>query len=430
MAKSVPLSSSKADASAAIGDGGVYSTGSSMANFAAQLKDKFLGLFSCGDRRTGANKDDDAPDEEPAGHQARFLRVTNQTPCLRTVAVPVKATIPPEAIKLNAMEESTAALRHRRTVPPVRSSLSATLANNFAPLASKLVHLAETGDVAIRRPTSDDDGVKFVGAESDADVRRLSGDEEHDLDMSVLPAPVLAVQATRLRHVLRKYTHNLPVVMTSPLIPPPAAFTAWTFTLDAHDIERLKHRIVCLGGEPQPSTFVPVVALAWTCLVRYRSVVPGDDVFLLFFADVRDRLDPPAGADYFGTCLSRCFTKLPARELHGERALAAAAAQGGIREMAEDAVAGWEFMRGIAIGTDGLSMDRLVHVSGSSRYEAADFGWGRPSLTVPARMNPDGQVALFSARDGHGVQVSVSMPHRDDQPFKSLFLQLLSRPDE
>ena len=78
---------------------------------------------------------------------------------------------------------------------------------DYAPLAGKLVHLADTGDVAIRCSASDD-GVRFVVAESEADVRRLAGDEEHDvqtferlvpeLDMTELPAPLLAVQATRL----------------------------------------------------------------------------------------------------------------------------------------------------------------------------------------------------------------------------------------
>ena len=51
-------------------------------------------------------------------------------------------------------------------------------------------------------------GRLVVVAESEADVRRLAGDEEHDvqtferlvpeLDMTELPAPLLAVQATRL----------------------------------------------------------------------------------------------------------------------------------------------------------------------------------------------------------------------------------------
>ena len=50
-------------------------------------------------------------------------------------------------------------------VQSLRSSLAATLAT-FVPLAGKLVHLAGTGDVAIRCSASDD-GVRFVVAESE-----------------------------------------------------------------------------------------------------------------------------------------------------------------------------------------------------------------------------------------------------------------------
>lgn len=139
------------------------------------------------------------------------------------VAVPGNAAVtPPEAIiKLNAMEAQwlmVPQLQHlllfsgdqlpafATAVQSLRFSLAATLAT-FAPLAGKLVHLADTGDVVIRCSASSD-GVRFVVAESEADARRLAGDEEHDVqtferlvpevEMGVLPAPLLAVQATRL----------------------------------------------------------------------------------------------------------------------------------------------------------------------------------------------------------------------------------------
>ncbi|CAN6193096.1 unnamed protein product [Urochloa humidicola] len=144
-----------------------------------------------------------------------------------TVPADAAAPPPPEDIKLNAMEAQWLLLPLLQHVlffegdnlPPfdtlvqsLRRSLSATLSTTFAPLAGKLVHLADTGDVAIRRSAAsdDDDGVMFVVAESGADVRRLAGgdDEECDVrtlerlvpqvDMSRLPAPLLAVQATRL----------------------------------------------------------------------------------------------------------------------------------------------------------------------------------------------------------------------------------------
>ncbi|KAL6651943.1 hypothetical protein ACP70R_010868 [Stipagrostis hirtigluma subsp. patula] len=400
------------------------------------------------------------------------------------VAVPAAGAPPPEPIKLNAMEAQWVVmpvLQHLLffegdQLPPfdavvqsLKSSLAATLATH-APLAGKLHYLPETGDVAIVCSGSDD-GVRFVVAESDADVRRLAGDEEHDVhaferlvpevDMGELPAPLLAVQATRLegpgvavgitvhhavadgrslwrfveswaaacrgdtppappsfdrsrvslpggdelaRSVLRKYAPNLPVASwpSSVVMEERMRFSRRTFTLDAQHVERLKQRVVRLGPFPDD-----------------------DDAFLFFFADARGRLDPPAGEDYFGACLSGCLARLPARELRAERALAAAAAavQGAVREAAEHPLAGWEFL---SLPGESLNMDRLMNVSGSSTfraYEVADFGWGRPRRTEPIRMNHDGQVALVRARDGDGVQASVSMLQRAHMEFE--FLELL-----
>ena len=70
-----------------------------------------------------------------------------------------------------------------------------------------------------------------------------------------------------------------------------------------------------------------------------------------------------------------------------------------------------------------------MFVSGSPRfraYEVADFGWGKPRRTEPNKMDHDGLVALMGGRDGHEVQVSVSLlqrVHMDE--FKSHFLKLL-----
>jgi hypothetical protein len=90
-------------------------------------------------------------------------------------------------------------------VERLKRALTDTLAH-YLPLAGRLEYVAETGDVFV---DCSDAGVAFVEAEADGvDVRRLAGDEEHDipaflslvpeLDARVLPAPVLSVQATRL----------------------------------------------------------------------------------------------------------------------------------------------------------------------------------------------------------------------------------------
>jgi hypothetical protein len=140
------------------------------------------------------------------------------------INVPATAALPQDPIKLTAMEALWVVFQVLQHVPlyeyegndmppfntivqSLRSSL-ATILDSFAPLAGKLIYLADTGDVALSCSASDD-GVKFVVAESDADIGRLAGAEEHDLpllerlvpevDMSALPTAVLAVQATRFR---------------------------------------------------------------------------------------------------------------------------------------------------------------------------------------------------------------------------------------
>uniref|UniRef100_A0ACD5TYI7 Uncharacterized protein n=1 Tax=Avena sativa TaxID=4498 RepID=A0ACD5TYI7_AVESA len=92
-------------------------------------------------------------------------------------------------------------------VSRIKAALAETLAH-YLPLAGTLEHVADTGDLVVDWSGSDV-GVAFVEADATAmDVRRLAGDETHDLaaflslvpelNTGVLPAPLLSVQVTRL----------------------------------------------------------------------------------------------------------------------------------------------------------------------------------------------------------------------------------------
>ncbi|KAL6840825.1 hypothetical protein ACP4OV_029351 [Aristida adscensionis] len=144
------------------------------------------------------------------------------------VAVPAAAALPPEPLRLSALDALWIALPLIQRVlvfdggaggdlPPfasvvaaLRASLADTLAR-FPPLAGKVVHLPSTGDAAIDCTAEGvAAGVRFLVAESDdADVPRLAADPDHDLeafrglvpalDAGALPAETFAAQVTRLR---------------------------------------------------------------------------------------------------------------------------------------------------------------------------------------------------------------------------------------
>lgn len=147
------------------------------------------------------------------------------------VAVPRTAALPPEPIRLSALDAQwiTLPLIQRvlifvndggSSMPPpfasavdaLRASLAETLAR-FPTLAGRIVHVPATGDAAFDCGTAGSGGgggVRFLVAEaSDADAARLAEDDDHDaeafaglvpaLDTGFLPAETLAAQVTRLR---------------------------------------------------------------------------------------------------------------------------------------------------------------------------------------------------------------------------------------
>ncbi|KQJ95196.1 hypothetical protein BRADI_3g15680v3 [Brachypodium distachyon] len=238
------------------------------------------------------------------------------------------------------------------------------------------------------------------------------------------------------RSTLRKYTPDLPAVVQWPLT---RILPRRTFTVTAHHMLRLKHRITALTSSSStaaPSSFASIAALAWVSFVRSKhpaTISADHDVYLFVYIDCRGRraIEPPVSEDYFGTCITGCLIREEARDLLDDKdgagiAAAATAVREGVRRATEDPLASWDWM---SLASSSLPQDRVVSMNGSTRfsaYEATDFGWGAPCRTELVTMNHGGQVVLVAAKGGSGgVQASVCMEPEHMDAFSSHFLNSL-----
>ncbi|KAG2656585.1 hypothetical protein PVAP13_1KG095500 [Panicum virgatum] len=190
-----------------------------------------------------------------------------------------------------------------------------------------------------------------------------------------------------------------------------------TFVLRADEIRSLKQHMLeqsreLNGGEPSskpPSAYVAIASLVWTSVVRATaSTLDADDVHLMVSADCRNRLRPPLGDAFFGTCVKPCFARARAGDLRGEAgvARAAAAIQDAIRayleELGDDPLSDTESWMATFRA---IPQDRFLAVGSSNRFMAyeTDFGWGGPSRVELVSVFMRQMVTLLGARDG-GVQ--------------------------
>uniref|UniRef100_A0A0D9WLR2 Uncharacterized protein n=1 Tax=Leersia perrieri TaxID=77586 RepID=A0A0D9WLR2_9ORYZ len=331
----------------------------------------------------------------------------------------------------------------------LQSSLAATLAV-FFPLAGKLAYLPDSGDVVIdHSPEAVSHGVKFVEAEYDGaadDMRRLAADEEHDavafvrlvpeLDVSRLPAPLLAVQVTRPRdgggavavgvaihhgvadgqsvwQFIKAWGHGpcRPRFSSATVRHGEEAEEANLLPQrrrdpisEASNNRGSQSRRLAGDGDNRVSTYIAVTSLAWTSIVRAKSgAAADDDIYFMVSADFRRRLRPPADEGYFGNCIGIAIARSTAGEIC-QLAGAAAAIRMAIREEVEveEAVAGvdrWRERRAA------ISKGRLTEAGSSHRYMAyeTDFRWGPPSRVELVTVYGDQLVTLLGVGGG-GVQ--------------------------
>ncbi|TKW22591.1 hypothetical protein SEVIR_4G238900v4 [Setaria viridis] len=236
------------------------------------------------------------------------------------------------------------------------------------------------------------------------------------------------------RSVLSKVAPALPLLRSTSSKPEIMKQSRRTFLLRADEIRSLKQHILEQSrainrGEPckPPSTYVAVSSLAWASIARANlTMLDADDAHLMVSADCRNRLRPPLGDGFFGTCVKACFARVRAGDLRGEAgvARAAAAIRDAIRVYLEELEGGpLADAEGWVAAYGAVPKERLVTVGSSNRFAAyeTDFGWGGPSRVELVSLFATQMVTLLGARDG-GVQVSVSLDAAAMDAFAANFV--------
>ncbi|CAH8337460.1 unnamed protein product [Eruca vesicaria subsp. sativa] len=195
-----------------------------------------------------------------------------------------------------------------------------------------------------------------------------------------------------------------------------------TLLLSRDDVEKLRERVKSLL---HVSTFVIAYAYVWTCLVKARGGNGERLVSFLFVGDLRERLDPPLPATYFGNCLFPVGDyNRKAVEFEGRDGLVTAVEimSGLVRGLSSRKVE--TIAEEFKIGFDSLSVtSQFGSVAGSNRlgvYES-DFGWGRPVKTDVVSIGKEG-ISMGERRDeSGGVEIGVCLKKTDMDIVFTLF---------
>ncbi|XP_077251442.1 phenolic glucoside malonyltransferase 2-like [Tasmannia lanceolata] len=231
------------------------------------------------------------------------------------------------------------------------------------------------------------------------------------------------------RLYLEQLAPALPEVPTTfpAFIQDPSQLTRRTFTLTSTNIHFLKTLAMQgndHGGTPGAiSKFVAVSAHAWVCNLRAKGANNDEDCCLIFAVDCRQHFSPLLGkSEYFGNCIKPCLVRAKAHQLCGQDGFkfSIRAIRTAIREALEEPLRDCKTWAGYI---SSLPVHRM-NIAGSPRcgvYDT-DFGLGRPRRYEIVSMNSEGFVGLSDAREGGGIQLSVTFSPLHMDKFASFFL--------
>ncbi|XP_044467766.1 phenolic glucoside malonyltransferase 1-like [Mangifera indica] len=210
-----------------------------------------------------------------------------------------------------------------------------------------------------------------------------------------------------------------------------------TFKLSREDIKNLREKIISKAEELKPtkelhlSTFVVTYAYILICLVKARGGEGDRKVNFLFPADCRNRLDPPAPANYFGNCVVPRQAIMKASDFM--EANGAVVITEKISNMTRELDE-----KGVYEGADKnleklMTLERGIQslsLAGSIRFNVygVDFGWGRPEKVEVVSIDRTGAIALAESGNGDGIEIGVVLSQNEMEIFKSLFVSGLQNP--
>ncbi|XP_077252069.1 malonyl-CoA:anthocyanidin 5-O-glucoside-6''-O-malonyltransferase-like [Tasmannia lanceolata] len=227
------------------------------------------------------------------------------------------------------------------------------------------------------------------------------------------------------RHYLERVAPALPELPIFGAPIPEPQLIRRTFTLtstNTHFLKTLAMHGNDNGGVPI-STFVAVSAHSWVCNLRAKGANNEEDCCLMLAVDQRRHFAPlMPKAEYFGNCITFCIVRAKGHQVYGQDGFefSVRAIQKAIREAVEEPLKDCKKWAELFFNLPSV----MMNIAGSPRFDVykTDFGLGRPRRMEIVSMNTEGFVGLVDAREGGGVQVSVTLSPLHMDKFASLFL--------
>ncbi|KAJ4715371.1 Transferase [Melia azedarach] len=204
---------------------------------------------------------------------------------------------------------------------------------------------------------------------------------------------------------------------------PPIEFVIKKFVFDGNKIAALREEIKSIGSSFRPTRFEAVAALIWAAMIPIVRENNESVLEAVIPVNLRKRMNPPLPQEVIGNIFHSQMTNYMDQEIDLDSL--ARNIHETIKMVNDDYVrkvyADGAYVNELKQITEDIatSKARLFGLSGwgGLPFYQTDFGWGKPRwVTTAMRIN---DLALqIETPDGKGIEVLVSLPHKDMAKFQ------------